>query len=732
MTDSTPRLVIVSNRLPVTVKMERGDLRVTPSAGGLATGLKGPHERSSGLWIGWPGDPGAKLEPAQRDALDRRLAELRTVPVHLTQAEVARYYEGYSNGVLWPLFHYRLETIPHESRDWETYRRVNERFADVVAKAWRPGDLVWVQDYQLCLLPGLLRERLPEARIGFFLHIPFPSQEVFRTLPARDAILQGLLGADLIGFHAFSYLRHFTQSLLRVLGLEANIDRVAVDDRDVRLGVFPMGIDVAAFQELAASSDVRDESRAMRESAGGQKTLLGIDRLDYTKGIARRILAFERLLEREPQLRGRVRLVQQCVPSRTNVEAYAELRRKVDELVGRVNGAYGTVSWTPIRYLYRAMNPRHVAAFYKAADAMLVTPLRDGMNLVAKEFVAARDDEDGVLVLSEFAGAAAELGGDALLVNPYDVDRMALAYKQAITMPEDERRQRMRGLRRIVATYDVHAWAESFIADLAKTPEPQPAAHTLGVARLMMDVVAQTKRAPETVLLLDYDGTLVDFASTPERAAPDGELLALLRALVQRPRTRVAIVSGRIREPLDAWFGALPLAMFAEHGYWSKEGPGKPWIAATEAPGEWKDKARRIFADLAARTPGAFVEEKTSSLAWHYRRADPEYGAIQAQELLVHLETVFSNAPVEVIPGDKVVEIRPYGVNKAVAVRAMLRSASAEACVVALGDDLTDEDMFGALPDGAISVHVGKRRSRARYRLADAGAARAMLRAIVD
>jgi trehalose 6-phosphate synthase/phosphatase len=727
------RLLIVSNRLPVTVKLERGDIRVTGSAGGLATGLRGPHERSGGVWIGWPGDVGLP-EGDLKKRLDARLAELRTSPVYLSHDAVQRFYEGFANGVLWPLFHYRLDHIPEDARDFDAYKEANELFTEAVVQAYQPGDLVWVHDYQLTLVPAMLRRRIPGARIGFFLHIPFPSQEVFRTLPWREEILDGLLGADLIGFHTFAYLRHFTASLLRVRGLESNVDRVAYEDREVRLGVFPMGIDVPEFDTLAKAEDVVGEAAAMREAANGQTTLLGIDRLDYTKGLQRRLHAFERLLAREPALRGKVRFIQLVVPSRTNVGAYADLRRKVDELVGRINGAYGTFGWTPIQYLYRSLTPRHVAAFFKGADVMLVTPLRDGMNLVAKEFVASRDDEDGVLVLSEFAGAAAELGGDALIVNPNDIEQMANAYAQAIAMPAAERKTRMRGLRRIVREHDVHKWAQSFIDELELTPEapPERASHVEGVTRATMTLVTQSKRAPETVLLLDYDGTLVPFASTPAAAVPDAELLDLLRALAQRRRTRVAITSGRPRDTLEEWFGDLPVSLHAEHGFWSREEPGKHWTPAADLPGEWKEKARRIFDEFAARTPGAFVEEKTASLAWHYRRADPEHGSFNARELRVHLEALFSNAPVEVIPGDKVVEIRLQGVNKGVVVRSVLARADAQACVVAMGDDRTDEDMFAALPEGAIAVHVGRGSSRAAFRVPSPVAARALLRAILE
>jgi trehalose 6-phosphate synthase/phosphatase len=723
------RLLIVSNRLPLTVKTDERGTEITPSAGGLATGLSGPHERSGGLWIGWPGDL-SEVSPEARADVDARLAEARAVPVDLTPDEVKRYYNGFSNGVLWPLFHYQLDRIPADAHDWNAYRAVNEKFASVVAAHYRPGDLVWVHDYQLMLVPGLLRRLIPGAQIGFFLHIPFPSSDVFRTLPWRAQILEGLLGADLIGFHAFSYARHFSTSLLHVLGLEPRDDGVSIEARDVRFGVFPMGIDAAAFQAHAAESVVRAEAESIRSEAKGQQILLGIDRLDYTKGIPRRLAAFERLLERNPELRGHVRLVQLAVPSRAEIGSYAETRAQVQELVGRINGKFGTAVWTPIHYLYRSLTPQHVVALYRAADVMLVTPLRDGMNLVAKEFVASRDDEDGVLLLSEFAGAAAELG-TALLVNPYDVDGVADAMQLALRMPRAERRGRMVDLRRRVLTHDVHAWADHFIEALtriAHDAEARPAP-PLGLAPLMLRLAPAVHDASEVVLLLDYDGTLVPAASTPQLAAPDEDLLALLAALAARPRTQVHVVSGRTREVLEAWLGALPIGLHAEHGFWSRPERSAPWTARGALPDEWKRRIAPILEEFAARTPGAFVEEKSSSLAWHYRLAEPEFGFLQARELRVHLANAFSNAPVETLVGDKVVEVRSQGIQKGLVVASLAMTSGA--CILAMGNDATDEDLFAALPDSAISVHVGRGTTRARYRLANTVQARAVLRSLL-
>ena len=464
------RVIIVSNRLPVTATVEGGALRLARSAGGLATGLSSHHERSGGLWIGWPGS--AELLGAVDAAeVERRFAALGTVPVMLSADEVARYYGHMSNGVLWPLFHYLLDQIPLHVTDWDVYEAANVRFADAVVAHHRPGDLIWVHDYQLMLVPELVRRRVPDARIGFFLHIPFPSSEVFAALPARAEVLRGLLGADLVGFHTASYARHFTSTVRRVLGVQADAGatpiRIAHDGRETEVNVFPMGIDAASFSARARSPAV-SAALALTRSPSDIALFLGVDRLDYTKGIPRRLLAFEQLLLRHPELHERVRLVQLAVPSREGVGAYQRIRRQVDGLVGRINGDFGTARWTPIHYLYRSVTDDELLALYRAAAVMLVTPVRDGMNLVAKEFVASRVDEDGVLVLSEFVGAAAELSA-ALSVNPYDVDGSAEVYHRALTMPHAERRSRMQAMRARVAAYDVHAWSASFLHALEAT-----------------------------------------------------------------------------------------------------------------------------------------------------------------------------------------------------------------------------------------------------------------------
>ncbi|HEV7704874.1 MAG TPA: trehalose-6-phosphate synthase [Gemmatimonadaceae bacterium] len=459
------RLIIVSNRLPITVTGCGDEIEVAPSAGGLATGLASVHDGSESLWVGWSGLD-SNASPEARRSLQAQLTSRRLVEVPLSADEVSIYYEHIANGVLWPIFHDQLERLPNVIEGWDTYEAVNARYADMIVACARPGDTIWIHDFQLMRVPALLRERLPGVRIGFFLHIPFPNPEIFFALPRRQWLVEGMLGADLIGFHTRRYRGHFTAALRRLLGIEMYRESIAYDGRTVNLGIFPMGVDGESFAARSRDRKVVAEMARLRSDEG--MLLVGIDRLDYSKGLPRRLLAFERLLTTHPEWLERIRLVQVAVPSRETLPAYKSVRRNVEELVGRINGRFGTHRWTPIRYINRSVSPTILSALYRAADVLLVTPLRDGMNLVAKEFVASRTDGDGVLVLSEFAGAADELT-QAVMVNPYDVDGMAESFNYALRMPEAERRERMQSLRAHVMSHDVSGWAANFLAQLAST-----------------------------------------------------------------------------------------------------------------------------------------------------------------------------------------------------------------------------------------------------------------------
>jgi trehalose 6-phosphate synthase/phosphatase len=461
------RLVIVSNRLPLTLHLQNDQIQFRESNGGLATGLCGPHRAREGLWVGWPG-PSFQLDKTQSKSLSRKLLEKRFVAVTLQKDEVEAYYEKFSNGLLWPLFHYFLNELPYDDAHYAQYVRANERFADAVIRHHRPDDFIWVHDYHLMLLPQMLRERLPHSRIGFFLHIPFPAPDVFRILPVGKALLEGLLGADVIGFHVADSVQHFQRAVSELTGLAYRSEGFSLGERTVRLGAFPMGVAARQWSDLASSPAVE----ACLQSFGKDVTeqwFLGVDRLDYTKGLPRRLLAFEQLLLAHPELHGRVRLVQVAVPSRTQVKAYQELQAQVEALVGRIQGRFATPRWAPIHYVFRALSQTEVGALYRAADVLLVTPVRDGMNLVAKEFVAARSDLKGALVLSEFAGAAQELR-EAILVNPFDEATMARTFHQALILPPKEKARRMRAMRRRVMAHDVHRWVASFLQAAQKPP----------------------------------------------------------------------------------------------------------------------------------------------------------------------------------------------------------------------------------------------------------------------
>lgn len=724
------RLLLVANRLPVSITAAKEGVRVSTTSGGLATGLSGPHKRLDSLWLGWPGEvPGPSPELARK--VESRLSDLKLAPVFLTEEEVRRYYHGFSNRVLWPLYHYLIDKLPlNLGDDWQIFVQANRKFAEAVARHYRTGDLVWVHDYQLSLVPGMLRELVPDARIGFFLHIPFPSSDVFRLLPWGKQILEGLLGADLVGFHTYSYARHFERSLTVVLGLDVADGEARWEGRRVKLGAFPLGIDFRGFQALASDPDVESAVRKIRRDLGDRKLFLGVDRLDYTKGLPRRMAALQSLFERDPALRERVRCIQVAVPSRTKIETYATMRRRLDELVGRINGEFGSITSVPIHYLYRSISPQQLVALYRSADLMLVTPLRDGMNLVAKEFVASRTDGDGVLVISELAGAATELV-EAVRVNPYDREGMVQAIRGAMAMPAEERQLRMTALRRRVEDYDCYRWAENFLKALADRPscpgDPRPVSPPQEVERLSRVL----QKAPGLVLLLDYDGTLVPFSNAPWMARPDEPLSSLLGAMCERPRTSLHLVSGRTRETMESWFRGLSLCLHAEHGYWCRLGPHEPWKSAAAGSSSWKATALEVMERFAEATPGAFVEEKTAGLCWHYRMADPVLGEIQAAELNVSLGAILDGSAAETLRGAKVIEVRTRGIHKGLATARALEIAPPDWAILAMGDDTTDEDLFAALPTRGYSVRVGRGPSIARFRLKDPAAARAFLESLL-
>lgn len=698
------------------MEKRKGELLFHQSVGGVATGMTSVAESRDCLWLGWADLPSARVTAAERETVEKRLLdEFNSWPVFLTQRDVSGFYYGFSNRTLWPLFHTFARYAEFDAANWRAYERANRAFRDAVLEVARPGDTIWVHDYQLMLLPALLREELPDSAIGFFLHIPFPSFEIFRMLPWRRQLLEGVLGADLVGFHTFDYARHFLSSTRSLLGIDDRFGKLEVDERQVSVDAFPMGIDVERFAGAVQGKAVQRHARRVRPHDAEHRIVLSVDRLDYTKGIPERLEAFDDFLERHPGWRGRVRMVCVAVPSRTRVERYLRLKEQVDQLVGSINGRWGTVDWTPVTYLYRMLPFQTLVGMYAAADVALVTPLRDGMNLVAKEYVACRTDGTGVLVLSEMAGAARELG-EAVLVNPHDRDAMVEALEAALEMPEKEQIERNRAMQARLERYDVKRWAGDFLhaLDNVKLMQVAYAEHAL-TQQQRERLLAAARSAPERTIVLDYDGTLVPFARKPGGAVPDDHLLDLLRRLSGAPSTTLVIISGRERGSLDEWLGDVGAVLIAEHGAWIRE-PQGDWQTSAPMSGAWKKEIRPVLERYVDRTPGSFIEEKDFSLAWHYRLVQADQAAVRVTDLTETLAGMTEGMGIAILEGNRVVEVKNAEVDKGRAAHRWM-TGGGNAFLLAAGDDRTDEALFEAAPDTAWTIKVGRGRSRARASL---------------
>ncbi|WP_439152171.1 bifunctional alpha,alpha-trehalose-phosphate synthase (UDP-forming)/trehalose-phosphatase [Winogradskyella sp.] len=722
------KTIIVSNRLPLQVSIEQNSLEIVPSVGGLATGMKSVHAEGNGIWVGWSGLPENELDTALSNEVQAKIRKAKCVSVPLTSEDIELYYEGFSNRALWPLFHYFMEYTDFEQREWEAYKRVNQKFAEVVIDNLEDGDTVWVHDYQLLLLPQLIKDQKPNTTIGFFLHIPFPSYEIFRTFPWREEILTGMLGADLLGFHTYDYERHFLSSIKRILRLDVSFNEINYHDRVIKVDSFPMGIDYDKFYNAALEhhsgsvkkSDLR--KRLEEHISEDKKLILSIDRMDYTKGIPNRIKAFEYFLDNYPEYKEKVRLVMLAVPSRSNVPQYQKLKRETDELVGRINGKFATVSWTPIWYFYRSLPFDDLIDLYISSDVALITPIRDGMNLVAKEYVATRTNVDGVLILSEMAGSSKEMN-EALLINPNSFEDFAVNLKRALTMPIQEQKTRIKFLQKRLKRYDVEKWANEFFKSLENTKKLR---HGNITKKLSGDYekrfVKNFKEKKKKLLLLDYDGTLVGFKDNPQDAKPDDALFQLLDQL-QKTSTLV-LISGRDKDTFQRWFGHKPYNLVTDHGVWLYK--NKEWITLERLKTDWMENIRPILETFVDRTPGTFIETKNYSLAWHYRTADPELAKIRTLELNTVLTSMVANNGLSILQGNKVIEIKSSNVNKGRVVSRLLTEEDYN-FVTIIGDDWTDEYMFEEAPEWAYTIKVGYTKTKARFQIKDPEKVRELL-----
>ena len=702
-------LVVVANRLPFDFEvLPDGSTKANQSPGGLVTALEPILSKQHGAWIGWGGKPDLELEPVTTDGLYLE-------PVPLSAEEIDRYYEGFSNATLWPLYHDAVAESEFHREWWDAYQQINQRFAEKAAAVAAPHATVWVHDYQLQLVPQMLREMRPDVRIGFFLHIPFPPSELFNRLPWRKQIITGLLGADLIGFQLSGGARNFARLARQLVGAEHKGSKIHFEGRSVRIGAFPISIDSAGLSALAATPQVHEEAAELRAGLGNpRKIILGVDRLDYTKGINVRLNAFAELLaEGDPSVDGAV-MVQIATPSRERLDSYIKMREEIERQVGAINGNYGRIGSPAIHYLHQSLPREQLSAFYTAADVMIVTPLRDGMNLVAKEYVASRVDGGGTLLLSEFTGAAKELKA-ALMVNPYDTDGVKDGLRQALDMPLVEARRRMRILRRQVLTHDVDRWAEQFLSVLDETRDSlRPR-----ISHLSNEVVAALTEISTTTRLLvgvDFDGTLAPMVDDPSTARPIESSMEALHALASLPGTEVAVISGRAMADLPTLLGGEvgKLHLIGSHG-----GESSGRAAALDQAGRTRlAELTRTLQQIVSEYSGVNLEIKPAGVAVHLRQA-AEKDAVRVTDAIESGPAAWRG--VHVLRGKMVIELTVISTNKGLALDVLKRDLHASG-VVFFGDDITDENAFAVLGDDDLGIKVGLGQTAATQRVADPNA----------
>ncbi|MFZ9954860.1 MAG: bifunctional alpha,alpha-trehalose-phosphate synthase (UDP-forming)/trehalose-phosphatase [Flavobacteriales bacterium] len=720
------RLLIVSNRLPFRITEKKGELVFSQSSGGLVSSTisyvqKTNHAKFSAeverpLWIGTSDISEMKFnEKFPSGSIIHK--EFEIAPVFIPTDTQNKFYNGFCNDTIWPLFHYFPSYAKFSDECFTAFEEANHLFCKKILQLYRPHDIIWIHDYHLMLLPALLRKYLPNATIGFFLHIPFPSYELFRLLPSvwRKSVLKGILGADLIGLHTNDYVQHFLKSTRQILDYDHSLRLIITPERSVTVDTFPISIDYNKFNACSLDSNTFNERNKIKKKLYDLHVIISVDRLDYAKGLLNKLESFELFLNRFPQYQRKVVFILLVVPSRDIITKYSETKKEIEGLVSSINGKYGSVDWTPIVYQYKSLDFKNLVALYLSADVALITPVRDGMNLVSKEFIASRTDKKGVLILSETAGAASELG-EAILVNPTDRKEIADSIHLALTMPVNEQVARNEVMQNRIKSYDVMKWAEDFITQLIQQKNMQKKLNVKEITPLIeIDLQQKYCVSRKRLFLLDYDGTLSPLAKLPHLAAPNEDILNLLLMLSSDIRNEVVVISGRGMEVLEKWFANIPISLVAEHGAFIKHF-GESWKQTIPVKVEWKEAVQSIFNLYTERCAGTFTEEKTLSLAWHYRNAEAELGFLRSRELINSLMELSTHLDFQIIEGNKVIEVRARGIDKGMAANLWLNNNSYD-FIMAVGDDKTDEDMFKVIPANQYSIKVGLMQSDAKYNL---------------
>ncbi len=710
-------VTIVSNRLPISVKKIGDRLEFYPSSGGLATGLASYTEDSNNKWVGWPGIVTDDLTDSEMEQISSELAMSNCYPVFLSQKDIDDYYNGYSNSILWPFFHNMSFVEENHNKLWNVYMRVNQLFAEIVLGLSEPESTIWVHDYQLMLVPEILRQERPYNLVGFFLHIPFPESHTFKKLPHAKSILKGILGSDLIGFHTDTYVQDFLDSCkLSNIGKRSGSD-LLVGGRAVKVTDFPLGIDYTKFSKAGKSDEVKKRVKSFKKIYGRRrKIILTVDRLDPTKGLVERLLAYQDLLKTKKKMRKKVVMVMLAIPSRSEIATYKKLKNDVEKLVIEINDTYGTRRWQPVHYMYKTVSFEKLAAMYRMADVAFIAPIKDGMNLVAKEYIASHSEMQGVLILSETAGAANELTA-ALLVNPNRPKSMVDGLSKAITMSPNELKKRVKDMRHKLATNTVHHWKRAFMGALESSHLDMNVRTKQLSNGNLTQMIKEFHEAKNPSILIDYDGVLVNYFDNPDDARPSPRILNLLKKLANITTGGVMIISGRSKNDLEKWLGNLPITLAAEHGAIQRASKLKPWIKVTNVSPSWKAIIKPTLQKYADKTAGAFVEEKECSLVWHYRNSPTYYAQKNMTILRRVLAPILKTMGLKIYSGNMILEIKSPYANKGAATKEWIKPM--HDFILAFGDDYTDEDTFTVLPDNAYTVKVGKGKTMARYRVSN-------------
>lgn len=782
------KIIIVANILPLTAVRKPDNLGWSFGWDKDSLLLQLRDGLGEGVEVVYVGCLSVEIDPKEQDVVAATLlGSFNCVPAFCHTDLKRRFYHGFCKQQLWPLFHYMLPLTPdHGGRFdrslWQAYVSVNNIFADRIMEVISPDeDSVWIHDYHLMLLPTFLRKRFNKMKIGFFLHSPFPSSEIYRTLPVREEILRGLLNADLIGFHTFDYARHFLSCCSRMLGLEYESKRGYIGleyyGRTVGIKIMPVGIHLSQLEDVLRLADTEWRINELKAKYEGKIVLLGVDDMDIFKGMGLKLLAMEQLLYQHPEFVGKLVMVQILNPARGRGRDVLEVQEEISVTTERINESFGNERYQPVELVQRHVPLYERVAYYTIAECCIVSAVRDGMNLIPYEYIVCRQGiaeldarfgitsdthKESMLVVSEFIGCSPSLSG-AIRVNPWNIEALADAMNTAITMPYSEKQMRHEKHFRYVSTHDVAFWAQSFIGDLQRTCKEisRSRCYRLGfglgfrVVRLDSNfrklatehIVWAYKKSTRRAILLDYDGTMMP--QTSINKTPDPDLLAVLNTLCNDPKNVVFIVSGRGQQTLNDWFSPCKnLGIAAEHGYffrWQKEEEWKTCVPTMDFG--WKAVVGPILKLYTESTDGSFIEAKESGLVWHFQDADPDFGSWQAKELQDHLESVLANEPVVVKSGQQIVEVKPQGVSKGVIVEKILTSMASQGnppdFVLCIGDDRSDEDMFeiidsamAALPKTAkrevFACTVGQKPSKAKYYLDDTVEVVNMLRGLAS